>query len=285
MYPEPLDKKGLPIRTLYVIGVALLLLVWLLPFLAVVSTSIRPASDINAGNYWGMPSRIAIGENYAEIFNPARSPMMKYFLNSAIITLPAVAIAIFISAMAGHALAVYKFKGRIALYAMFIAGNFIPFQILMIPVRTMFVKFGLFDTKFGLTLFHIAFQTGFATFFLRNFIVELPFSLVESARVEGASEIKIFFTIILPLLKPALASLGVLLFTYIWNDYFWALTLVQSDAARPITFGLQALKGQWVISWNLISAGSVFAALPSILVFFILQKQFIQGLSFGGVKE
>ena len=285
MYPEPLEKRAFPVRSLYILAVVLLLLVWLLPLLAIISTSIRPAADINSGNYWGLPSRLAIFENYSEVFNPERSPMLKYFVNSALITLPAVAISIFISSMAGYALAIYKFKGRIALYAMFIAGNFIPFQILMIPVRTMFVNFGLFDTKTGLALFHIAFQTGFATFFLRNFIVELPFSLVESARVEGATEIRIFISVILPLLKPALASLGVLLFTYIWNDFFWALTLVQSDAARPITFGLNALKGQWVISWNLISAGSVVAALPSILVFFILQKQFIQGLSFGGVKE
>ena len=155
----------------------------------------------------------------------------------------------------------------------------------MIPVRTMFVKFGLFDTIIGLIIFHTAFQSGFATFFLRNFIVELPFSLVESARVEGATEPRIFFSIMIPLLRPALASLGVLLFTFIWNDFFWALTLVQSDKARPITFGLSALKGQWLISWNLIAAGSVVAALPSVVVFFILQKQFIQGLTFGGVKE
>jgi multiple sugar transport system permease protein len=95
----------------------------------------------------------------------------------------------------------------------------------------------------------------------------------------------VFFRVILPLIRPALASLGVLLFTFIWNDFFWALTLVQSDAARPITFGLQALRGQWSIAWNLISAGSVVAALPSVLVFFVLQRQFIAGLTFGGVKE
>jgi len=211
--------------------------------------------------------------------------MLRYFVNSALITVPAVLVSIFISAMAGFALAIYPFKGRIALYAMFIAGNFIPFQVLMIPVRTMFVNLGLFDTIFGLALFHTAFQTGFATFFLRNFIAELPFSLIESARVEGATEFRIFFTIMIPLLRPALASLGVLLFTFIWNDFFWALTLVQSDKARPITFGLSALKGQWLISYNLIAAGAVVAALPSLLVFFVLQKQFIQGLSFGGVKE
>lgn len=285
MFPTPIQKRIVPVRALYVIGVILLLVLWLLPMFAIVSTSIRPGSDISAGNYWGMPSRIAFRENYGEVFNPSRSPMLRYFINSTVMTLPAVFFTILFSSMAGFALAVYPFKGRIALYAMFIAGNFIPYQILMIPVRIMFVNFGLFDTIFGLILFHTAFQSGFATFFLRNFIVELPFSLIESARVEGATEPRIFFSIMIPLLRPALASLGVLLFTFIWNDFFWALTLVQSDKARPITFGLSALKGQWLISWNLIAAGAVVAALPSVLVFFILQKQFIQGLTFGGVKE
>lgn len=285
MFPTPIQKRIVPVRALYVIGVILLLVLWLLPMIAIVSTSIRPSADISAGNYWGMPSRIAFSENYGEVFNPARSPMLRYFINSTVMTLPAVFFTILFSSMAGFALAVYPFRGRIALYAMFIAGNFIPYQILMIPVRIMFVNFGLFDTIFGLILFHTAFQSGFATFFLRNFIVELPFSLIESARVEGATEPRIFFSIMIPLLRPALASLGVLLFTFIWNDFFWALTLVQSDKARPITFGLSALKGQWLISWNLIAAGAVVAALPSVLVFFILQKQFIQGLTFGGVKE
>ena len=285
MFPTPIQRRSVSVRLIYKISLFLVLAFWLLPLVAVISTSIRPGSDISAGNYWGLPSSFAFLQNYSEVFNPERSPMLRYFVNSALITIPAVLVSIFISAMAGFALAIYPFKGRIALYAMFIAGNFIPFQVLMIPVRTMFVSLHLFDTIFGLALFHTAFQTGFATFFLRNFIAELPFSLIESARVEGASEIRIFFTIMIPLLRPALASLSVLLFTFIWNDFFWALTLVQSDKARPITFGLSALKGQWLISYNLIAAGAVVAALPSILVFFVLQKQFIQGLSFGGVKE
>ncbi|RKX86510.1 MAG: carbohydrate ABC transporter permease [Spirochaetes bacterium] len=285
MFPTPIQRRSVSVRLIYKISLFLVLAFWLLPLIAVISTSIRPGSDISAGNYWGIPSSFAFLENYSEVFNPQRSPMLRYFVNSALITVPAVLVSIFISAMAGFALAIYPFKGRIALYAMFIAGNFIPFQVLMIPVRTMFVNLGLFDTIFGLALFHTAFQTGFATFFLRNFIAELPFSLIESARVEGATEVRIFFTIMIPLLRPALASLGVLLFTFIWNDFFWALTLVQSDKARPITFGLSALKGQWLISYNLIAAGAVVAALPSLLVFFVLQKQFIQGLSFGGVKE
>ncbi|MGI9256015.1 MAG: carbohydrate ABC transporter permease [Salinispira sp.] len=285
MFPTPIAQTSLPTRVLYRVAVFVVLITWLLPMAAIITTSIRGNADIIAGNYWGWPTEFKLIENYSEVFNPDRSPMLLYLKNSVIITLPAVIFAVFFSAMAGFTLAIHRFKGRILIYALFIAGNFVPFQILMIPVRTLFQNLDLLDTLWALILFHTAFQIGFATFFLRNFIVSLPFALVESARMEGASELRIFFQIVLPLIRPALASLGVLLFTFVWNDFFWALTLVQSDAARPITFGLQALRGQWSISWNLIAAGSMVAALPSIIVFFVLQKQFIQGLTFGSVKE
>ena len=142
----------------------------------------------------------------------------------------------------------------------------------------------MYNSHLGLIIFHIAFQTGFCTFFLRNFIKELPFELIEAARAEGATEWIIYRKIILPCIIPALAALGVLEFTFIWNDYFWALVLTQGDAVKPITVGLDVLRGQWTTSWNLVSAGSVVAALPPVIMFFILQKQFIHGLTFGAVK-
>lgn len=285
MFPTPIERTRPVTRIAYHAGLYLLLFAWLMPMIAILVTSIRGNADIIAGNYWGWPSEFKLIDNYSEVFNPDRSPMLQYFINSVVITIPAVIMAIFFSAMAGYTLAVHRFRGRIFIYAMFIAGNFVPFQILMIPVRTLFANLDLLDTLWALVIFHTAFQIGFATFFLRNFIADLPMALVESARIEGATEMGVFFRVILPLVRPALASLGVLLFTFIWNDFFWALTLVQSDSARPITFGLQALRGQWSISWNLIAAGSVVAAIPSVIVFFILQRQFIAGLTFGGVKE
>ncbi len=285
MFPTPIERTSKPTQVIYRVALYLLLAAWLLPMIAILVTSIRGNADIIAGNYWGWPTEFRFFQNYGEVFNPARSPMLRYFINSVVITLPAVFFAIFFSAMAGYTLAIHRFRGRILLYAMFIAGNFVPFQILMIPVRTLFANMDLLDTLLALIIFHTAFQIGFATFFLRNFIADLPMALVESARIEGATEMGVFFRVIVPLIRPALASLGVLLFTFVWNDFFWALTLVQSDKARPITFGLQALRGQWSISWNLISAGSVIAAIPSVIVFFLLQKQFIAGLTFGAVKE
>ena len=141
------------------------------------------------------------------------------------------------------------------------------------------------DTKMGLILFHAAFQTGFCTFFLRGFIKELPHELVESARMDGASEFEIYWRIIIPLVRPALAALAVLEFTFIWNDYFWSLVLVQGEQARPVTLGIQALRGQWTASWHLVSAGSIIAALPPVIMFFLLQKHFIAGLTMGAIKE
>ena len=108
--------------------------------------------------------------------------------------------------------------------------------------------------------------------------------MIEAARADGATEWTIYRKIILPLIIPALAALGVLEFTFIWNDYFWALVLTQGDAVKPITVGLDVLRGQWTTSWNLVSAGSVVAALPPVIMFFILQRQFIHGLTFGAVK-
>ena len=136
----------------------------------------------------------------------------------------------------------------------------------------------------GLVLFHVAFQTGFATFFLRNFIRDLPYELIEAARIEGASEWQIFYRVVLPLVRPAVAAVAVLIFTFIWNDYFWATVLIQGDHAMPVTGGLKSLNGQWVAQWQLVSAGSILAAMPPVLIFFMLQKQFVAGLTIGATK-
>lgn len=113
---------------------------------------------------------------------------------------------------------------------------------------------------------------------------ELPFELIESARIEGIGELKIFWYIVLPLVRPALAALAVLIFTFIWNDYFWATVLVQGDHALPVTAGLQSLNGQWIAQWQLVSAGSIIAALPPVVLFFLLQRHFIAGLTLGATK-
>jgi multiple sugar transport system permease protein len=283
MFPTPIEKTSRSTQLAYKAGVPLVLLMWLLPLLAVLLTSARSLEDIIAGNYWGMPTEIRIAANYRDVF--ANTPMLTYLKNSALITLPTVFGVLCVSSLSGFALAKYRFRGNTLLFAFFIGGNFIPFQILMIPVREMTIATGLFNTLTGLVIFHIAFQTGFCTLFLRGFIRTIPDSLLETSRIDGASEFLIFRQIILPLIRPALAALAVLEFTFIWNDYFWSLVLLQSDTVRPVTAGLMALRGQWISSWNLISAGAIVVALPPVIMFFLMQKHFIAGLTTGAVKE
>ena len=282
MFPTPIQKYSLKINIGYRVLLVFTLIVWLLPLIAVMLTSIRTFDDVLAGNYWTFPKETALVSNYAEVF--ADGKMAGFFLNSLIITIPTVIGTLFLSSLAGYSLAMHRFKLNLLVFAMFIAGNFVPYQILMIPVRNISIELGMYNSHLGLIIFHIAFQTGFCTFFLRNFIKELPFELIEAARADGATEWTIYRKIIIPLTIPALAALGVLEFTFIWNDYFWALILTQGDTVKPITVGLDILRGQWTTAWNLVSAGSVVAALPPVIMFFILQRQFIQGLTFGAVK-
>ena len=283
MFPDPIQKAPFLARGSYRIILYVTLIVWMLPLAGVFLTSFRSLADINSGNYWGWPSEFALIENYTQVFTV--TPMIQYFLNSLVITIPTVLGTLLLSSLAGYSLAKHRFRGNFLIFALFIAGNFVPAQILMIPVRNLTLNLGVYDTKLALILFHTSFQIGFCTFFLRGFIKELPHELIESARIEGASEFRVYWNIILPLILPALAALAVLEFTFIWNDYFWALVLVQGDEARPVTLGIQALRGRWTASWHLISAGSIVAALPPVVLFFILQKHFITGLTMGAIKE
>lgn len=282
MFPRPIQDQSRRRQILYKIALPISLVVWLLPMIAIIGTAGRSLSDLNRGNYWGIPSEWAFVDNFSAVFGS--SSIGTYLVNSVIITLPSIVGALFLSTLAGAGLALYKFRGRFLLLACFIAGNFVPFQILMIPVRQLTLDFGIYDTYWGVILFQIAFQTGFCTFFMRNFIAELPFELVEAARAEGVGEWKILIHVIVPLVRPALAALAVLQFSFIWNDFFWPLILIQSDELRPITLGLTVLKGQYISSFNLLAAGSLIAALPPVMMFFAMQRHFIAGLTLGASK-
>jgi multiple sugar transport system permease protein len=281
MFPTPIVKTSPLTQWLYAAALPVALLLWLLPLLGVAITSVRPASDLAQGNYFGIPSTFA-WHNYIDIFN--NTPLLKYIRNSFIVTIPTVIGTVALSCMTGFALAVYKFKSNLLLFFMFVAGNFVPFQILMVPVRDLTVQTGLYNSYSGLILFHIAFQTGFCTLFMRNFIKALPFELIESARVEGVSEVRIFWHIVLPLMRPAISALAVLVFTFIWNEYFWATVLTQGSDVQPVTAGLFSLNGQWIAQWHLVSAGAIVAAMPPVIMFFLAQKHFIAGLTLGATK-
>ena len=282
MFPRPIERASKTSRVAYQSFLPFALFLWLLPLLAIFLTSMRGSKDINTGNVFGWPTEFKLIENYYTVF--AQTEAVKYLINSFMITLPTVAISVSLACLAGYALAVYRFRLALPLFFLFVAGNFVPFQILMVPVRDLSVQTGLYDTIAGQFLFHAAFQTGFCTLFMRNFIKALPFDLIESARVEGVAEWRIFWYIIVPLVRPAIAALAVLIFTFVWNDFFWANVLTQGEQVKPITAGVRALNGQFISNWHLVSAASLLAAVPPVVMFFLMQRHFIAGLTLGAVK-
>lgn len=282
MYPRPISQTAIGLRRAYMVLVIAILVLWLAPLFAILLTSVRSTSDIAAGNLWGWPTQFGLIDNYVGVFT--QTPMARFFANSLLITVPAVVFVLALSTLAGFVLSKYPFRGNMLVFAIFIGGNFLPAQIMMIPVRDLMVKLGLYDTTWALIVFHTAFQTGFATLFMRNFIAALPKELFEAARAEGASPTQILIHVVLPLVRPALAALAILLFTFIWNDYFWAVVLTLSDTVKPVTAGLANLRGQYVSAWNVISAATVIVAVPPVAMFFLMQRHFIAGLTMGAVK-
>lgn len=282
MFPAPIEKSTSTVQTAYKLALPFALLLWLLPLIAIFLTSIRPAVDINTGNVFGIPSEFNLIENYSAVFQ--QTDAWRYMVNTLIITLPTMAMSVGLACLTGYALAIYKFKSALPIFFIFVAGNFVPFQILMLPVIDLSNRLDIYNTVPGLVMFHAAFQTGFCTLFMRNFMKALPFELIESARIEGVGEFRIFWHLVLPLVRPAIAALAVLIFTFIWNDFFWATVMIQDDASLPITVGVRSLNGEFVQQWQLISAASLLAAVPPVIMFFLMQKHFIAGLTLGATK-
>jgi multiple sugar transport system permease protein len=266
-------------------------LVWLLPLLWAVYTSLRPFSETAERGY------VSIGgaynfDNYTQAWTDAE--MLKFFINTLWITIPGVILTLFFASMAGFALSRFSFRFNLFLLMVFTAGNLLPQQVIITPLYRMFLALPLpdflspsgvfYDSYFGIITIHVAFQMGFATFVLSNYMKALPGDLNEAAFVDGASVWRQYWNIILPLTRPPLAALAGLMFTWSYNDFFWALVLMVTGDQRPITSALQNLSGTFFVNNNLIAAGSLLAAIPTLIVFAVLQRQFVAGLTLGSTK-
>lgn len=264
-------------------------IVWLLPIAWTVWTSFRPYSDVERYGTFSIPRKLSLG-NYSEAIS--RMELPTYFLNSAIITIPAVFLTLFLGCLIAFVVSRYSFKWNVSLLLLFTAGNLLPAQLVFIPVFRMYLEFGkaignrtiLYDQWIGVVLIHVAFQMGFATFVLSNYMKTIPKEISESAMIDGASVFRHFWNVMLPLLRPPLASLAVLMTTWIYNDFFWALVLMKTDAKRPITSALGRLTGEFVTDYNLLAAGATIAAAPTLIVFFVLRRHFVSGLTMGSTK-
>jgi multiple sugar transport system permease protein len=270
-----------PWRTVGFILLVLLTLVWLTPFFAALITAVRDNDDLIMNGFISLPKQIHL-DNFKVAWE--RGGLSKYLPNSFIITLPSLVGTLFLSSLSAYALARFRFRGNRLLLFLYIGGTMLPFQVLLLPVFRLTDALGLYDTHLGIILFHTAFQLGFCTFLLRNYMRTVPGEILEAARIDGCGEFRIWWQIMLPLTVPALAALATLEFTWIFNDYLWAIVLLRSNDLKPVTAGLATLQGQYVMDWTVIISGALLAAIPTVLVFIFLQRYFIGGLTLGATK-
>ncbi len=282
--PNQPAKKGTQIhwgKVALFIFLLVFTIVYMSPFFGAIITSVRTQEDISVNGFWSIPTEVTFS-NYTEAWQ--RANVDRYLLNSFIITIPALIGTIFLSSLSAYALARHRFRINRFIYFMYVAGTLLPFQILLLPVFLLSNYLGIYDTYWAVILIHTAFQMGFCTFVLRNFMRTLPGEIMDAARIDGCSEWGIYWRIVMPLTVPGIAAIATLEFTWIFNDYIWALMLIQNDELKPVTSGLTTLQGQFVTNWPLIVAGALLAAIPTVVVFFALQRYFIGGLTLGSVK-
>jgi multiple sugar transport system permease protein len=264
---------------------------WLAPLLLAVYASLRPYQETAQLGYLSWPRHLSL-HYYAQAWSDA--DMGRYFRNTLYIAVPSVLLVLFLASFVGFALARFTIPGRKTLLVMFTAGNLLPPQVMVTPLYTVYTKVPLphwlsssdtlYDSYLGVIAIHVAFQTGFCVFVLYNYMRTIPIELTEAASIDGANVWRQYWQVILPLTRPALGALATLEFTWIYNDFLWALVLMSSGDKLPVTSALNNLRGQFFTDYNLLAAGSVIVALPTLIVFFALQKQFIAGLTLGANK-
>jgi multiple sugar transport system permease protein len=277
-------------RWLLPVMLTLISLIWLFPLLLALVNSFRDYAFTAKNGYvsWGGFTL----DNYTNAWQQADFGL--HFMNSAIITIPAVILTLFLSCCVAFVVARFSYRFNLALLGFFLAANLLPPQALLIPVYRMFRAIEvplwisdsgtLLNSFVGLILVNMAFQIGFCAFVLSNYMKALPKELYESAVIDGASVSRQFFQITLPLCRPALAALAVLQTTWIYNEFFWATVLLQQGDKFPVTSSLNNLRGQFFTDNNLVAAGSMIVAIPTLVIFFVLQRHFVAGLTLGATK-
>ena len=266
-------------------------IVWLWPLAWAFLTALRPLSDTIKNGSWSWPTTLNLN-NFINGFQQAN--LGYYYLNTLIVVVPAVLITLLIASLVAFALTRVRSRVNLFLLLMFTAGNLLPPQVIIVPVYYIFNWLQLptaiadngrlYDQYIGIILIHVVFQMGFCIFVLSNYMRTLPKELNEAALVDGASLFRTFRSIILPLCTPALAALGTLEFTFIYNDFFWALLLMKTGSKRPITSALNNLQGQFFTDQNVLAAVALMVAVPTIIVYIALQRHFIRGLTLGSTK-
>jgi multiple sugar transport system permease protein len=292
-----------PARVALHLFLTVMAVVWLFPLFWAVYASLRPIGETITNGFVSWPKTLNFN-NYTTVWTQADMPY--FYLNTFVIVVPAVILTLLIASMVAFCCTQFSWRFNLVVLMIFTAGNLLPAQVIIVPLYWIYLntpiatlgsldlgRFSLaifsdngllYDQYLGIILIHVVFQTGFATFVLSNYMKTITKEITESALVDGANILRIWWSVILPLCRPALAAMATLLFTFIYNDFFWALLLLKTGDKRPITSALNNLQGEFFTNNNLIAAGALLAAIPPVLVFLALQKHFVAGLTLGSTK-
>ncbi|MEV6242428.1 carbohydrate ABC transporter permease [Lentzea sp. NPDC051838] len=262
---------------------ALIAVFWLMPVFGLFVASLRSERANTAGGWWTVfvqPASLTL-DNYVDLVGNAS--VLQSFLNTVYIAVPSTVLVVVLAALAAYGLAWIEFRGRIWLTVLVVGLLVMPVQVALIPVAKLFGALGLFGTIVGVVAFHVAFGLPFAIFLLRNFFVGIPRDLVEAARMDGATEWVIFRRVVLPVAKPALASLAIFQFLWVWNDLLVALVFADQDSA-PITLALRGQLRQFGTNIDLLASGAFLSMVVPLAVFLAFQRYFVQGVLAGSTK-
>ncbi|WP_282083543.1 carbohydrate ABC transporter permease [Streptomyces tendae] len=258
-------------------------LFWLVPTIGLLLSSLRTPEDMAASGWWKVftePSQLTF-RSYEELLE--NGDITSSLLNTALITVPATVLVVVIGALAGYAFAWMEFPGRDWWFLAVVGLLVVPVQVALIPIAELFGKIGLFGSMLGVILFHVGFGLPFAVFLLRNFFAEIPRELLEAARLDGAGELRLFARVVMPLGGPAIASLGIFQFLWVWNDMLVAL-IFSDSGSQPITVALQTQVRQFGNNIDVLAPGAFISMVIPLAVFFAFQRQFVSGVMAGAVK-
>ncbi|MBZ9643266.1 carbohydrate ABC transporter permease [Streptomyces sp. PSKA30] len=258
-------------------------LFWLVPTIGLLLSSLRTPADMNESGWWTVftePARLTF-ESYDKLLQ--NSDITDSLVNTILITVPATVLVVVIGSLAGYAFAWMEFPGRDWWFLAVVGLLVVPVQVALIPIAELFGNIGLFGSILGVILFHVGFGLPFAVFLLRNFFAEIPRELLEAARLDGAGELRLFARVVMPLGGPAIASLGIFQFLWVWNDMLVALVFSDSGS-QPITVALQTQVRQFGNNIDVLAPGAFISMVIPLAVFFAFQRQFVSGVMAGAVK-
>jgi len=267
------------LQALSYLVLTLALLFYLMPVFVMINNGLKDATNVSVSTMWNLPSHLS-GGGFADAFRKLWPNMQ----NSVLMVIPATILSSLIGALNGYLLSKWKFRGADILFIIMLFGFFIPYQTIMLPMVRFLQMLGLYGTIPGLILVHVVYGLPITTLMFRNYFAGVPTELVEAACVDGAGILTTFTRIMLPLSVPAFVVVAIFQFTNIWNDFLFGVTVVPNPDAQPITIALNNLSGNFSVDWNVVMAGAIVAALPTLLVYLFLGRFFVRGLLAGSVK-